>query len=507
MVRVGIVEETQACLFSTNGPIKVRDTENRFIRILPEGEWEARIKNGAPASRIFRCQVLRTSDLEKANQKYAQLYQQGMSVVIETEGRLIESNGRTISDNRVFLVFTDQKFSTKTEAEKYRSSLKDVGTVQIVEGWDGNPGGTLLLTNLQDSTVQEFHHSLRLEGNTITIRNVDSGQGFHWQSKENRSYTGTLEFRRDNSGKLTIINELDLEQYLKGVVPSEMPDSFPMQALKAQAVAVRSVVLRKMGLAHLGKAFDICDDVHCQVYAGIKEENKNVERAIFETEGMVLMHGEKIAEAVYAALCGGHTEAAHNIWSGSETVYLSGVLDQTLKKYETLGDFLKSEKNIRTWIENEPKTYCNHLNSSQKRLAEGAAKYFRWEVTYSPEELGNIIAQKTGEKVGIIKTIRPLARGVSGRILSLEIQGSLKTIKIEKELTIRQALSSTTLYSSCFIVDKLSDGKFKMKGAGLGHGVGMCQYGAAGMALAGKDFLDILSHYYPGTEVVRFYAL
>jgi SpoIID/LytB domain protein len=504
-IRIGLVEEVDNLLFTAVGDLRVLDETGKPVGLLEAGDWQVRVVDGRPAEKLFFLKVLAAKDSYAAEEKMKDLKKLGYAAFSRTVGRKLTFNSRSIIDNRVFIVYLEQVFINQENAAEFQKKNATAFSAQIVKEYNGKASATIVFKNTQNNKIFQFSHTIRLTDNEIILRDVPVGEGFHWESKETRKYTGIIEFNLAPSARITIINELPIERYLRGVVPSEMPSTFPAEALKAQAVAVRTIALQKMGVAHVEQEFDVCDDVHCQAYRGVLAENAQTDLAVAGTYGIVVTSGSGLANTVYSAMCGGHTEAAVNVWNGDGADYLKGILDFSNKKYSTLGDYLKTEENVRKWLESEPTTFCNQKSASIPALAEGSRKYFRWRIAYSDTEFGEIISQKTGQKVGILKELIPLERGVSGRIKSLKVVGSSKTILLEGELKIRQALDRSTLFSSCFRVEKTADGRFGLIGAGFGHGVGMCQYGAAGMALKGKNFQDILKHYYPGTTLNSLY--
>ncbi|MBM3325014.1 MAG: SpoIID/LytB domain-containing protein [Calditrichaeota bacterium] len=362
--------------------------------------------------------------------------------------------------------------------------------------------------NLEESWI--ISDGLRILPQDLTVETkvfaVRVGTGFRWEREEDRSYAGVVEIRLDHEGKLAAISEIPIDVYLRGVVPAEMPAGFPMEALKAQAVAARSEVLAKLFTKHLNDPFDVCATEHCQVYAGVTHEDPRTNEAVIETSGEVLMREGALMDAVYCAVCGGHTEDASRVWASPQPGSSKGVWCCAPKKIPAVD--LTTEEGAREWILSAPDVYCNVPAEVLPVNPDYTRRHFRWEVTYNRQELEKIIARNTGQDIGTLFEILPLERGVSGRLLLIEILGSRKNLKIKKEINIRRALSPTMLESSCFVVDIEQDeqglpAEIMLTGAGWGHGAGMCQVGAAHMALQGKTYREILAHYYPGTSVVR----
>jgi len=347
---------------------------------------------------------------------------------------------------------------------------------------------------------------------SITLHDVREGTGFHWEREVDRSYPGVIEIRVDHRGLLMSLVELPLEVYLCGVVPAEMPASFPIEALKAQAVAARSEVLAKIGVKHPNDPFDLCAHVHCQAYSGCTHYDPRASKAVADTRGYVIMLDGQVAEAVYSSCCGGHTEDKLNVWNPPEAPHLKGGWDADAKEVMPRELDLTREGDVEKWISMTPPAWCNTTaHKNVPPALQRAVENFRWEINYSRRELEDIIRRKTGEDIGMVIGIVPLQRGVSGRLMEIEIQGARRNLRIQRELNIRAALSPQYLRSACFVVDVEAgeDGQpinFKLRGAGWGHGVGMCQTGAGAMAAAGKSFQRILTHYYPGIKVERVYG-
>jgi stage II sporulation protein D len=352
----------------------------------------------------------------------------------------------------------------------------------------------------------------------FALDDVTIGIGFHWERKERQVFRGALRLVRREAG-LTVINDVSLEGYVASVISSEMSASCPLEMLKAHAVISRSWLwFPKANLSPAGKGqsqaldshetvrwygreahpdFDVCADDHCQRYQGITKAFSPVAaHAVSSTRGEFLRHNGIICDARFSKCCGGITERYATAWEDEEIPYLESVYD---------GPGQSPPYHPETWIRSSPPAYCNTDDSELlARVLPGfdqeTRDFYRWRVTYTPEELADLISSRLGVDLGSIRDVQALARGPSGRIYRLKITGERDHIIIGKELEIRRALSRTHLYSSAFVVDKES-GRFVLKGAGWGHGVGLCQIGAAVMANAGKTYAEILQHYYRHTTI------
>ena len=357
---------------------------------------------------------------------------------------------------------------------------------------------------------------------SFSLMDVVIGVNFHWQRLETQTFRGSLRLLADG-GKIWAINDLPVEDYLESVISSEMSAQSSLPLLMAHAVISRSWLMSQIDgntapntQASHGDAFirwydhtdhtlfDVCADDHCQRYQGItKETSPNVAEAIRRTRGELLTYGDEICDARFSKCCGGAMEEFQYCWDDTPKPYLKGNGDTP---EETIPD-LTVEENARQWILSSPKSFCN---TTDKRILsqvlndydQETTDFYRWRVSYTQEELSKLVEKKLGAGLGTITDMRPLKRGTSGRICELRITGTKKTIVVGKELEIRRALSESHLYSSAFVVEKQGD-TFTLIGAGWGHGVGLCQIGAAVMGDKGYAYDEILRHYYPGAEIEK----
>ncbi len=373
---------------------------------------------------------------------------------------------------------------------------------------------------------------------SFTLHNVIIGLNFHWQRKEDQSFSGCLKFIADDE-KIMAINLISIEEYLKSVISSEMKATASEELLKAHAVISRGWILaqieKRKSLGRIAgkyntnfsddseiirwydredhKKFDVCADDHCQRYQGItRAASPVVAKAVEETSGEVLTFEGNICDTRYYKCCGGVTELFENVWEPVSHPYIQRIVDNPVKPEGYDLDFNKDD-NIRKWILSKPDAFCN--TADKEVLGQVLNDYdletrdfYRWKVTYTQEEFSELIRNKTGIDFGLINELIPLERGTSGRIIRLKIEGTLKTLIIGKELEIRKSLSETHLYSSCFIPEKIaSDDKvlFVLHGAGWGHGVGLCQIGAAVMGSKGYKYDEILMHYFKGAQLEKKY--
>jgi peptidoglycan hydrolase-like amidase len=334
---------------------------------------------------------------------------------------------------------------------------------------------------------------------SVLLKGVPYGVGWWWESREDRAYEGALEFRVGPEGKLDIVLVLPVEEYLRGVVPQEIGPDSPLEALKAQAVAARSetfdaLISRKYAGAH----YDICSDVDCQAFSGTARRSAATDRAIAETRGMAMFVDGKPIAAYYASNCGGHSENIENVWPerSGPVHHWSGNLDG----HGTAPD-LTVEANVRAWIENPPAVECSPIANPD--LPGWTHRNFRWERRFTAEEATARVA--TVADIGRVVEVRPIRRGVSGRLIEATFVGENGSTTVKGELNIRRVFDPP-LRSSTFVVDTEGGSQeapetFVFRGAGWGHGVGMCQTGAIGRAQKGQTYDSILAHYYRGVAI------
>jgi len=375
---------------------------------------------------------------------------------------------------------------------------------------------------------------------SFDLIDVVIGINFHWERKENQRFKGALKIIVETThalSVLTAINRINVEDYLTSVISSEMSATASDELLKAHAVISRSWLLNPIMNPHVGTGrdlslqnpqqiikwyerdahthFDVCADDHCQRYQGItRASTAAVEKAIGATRGEVLWYDGEICDARYSKSCGGASETFENCWAPEHYPYLTKVIDNPTEPASFELD-LTVEANAENWIRKSPEAFCN--THDKKVLAQVLNNYdqettdfYRWKVEYTQAELSELLARRSGIDFGEIIDMIPVKRGESARLIELKITGTKQTITVGKELEIRKWLSNSHLYSSAFVVDasEMVEGipqHFTLTGAGWGHGVGLCQIGAAVMGEKGYRYNEILLHYFRGAELKKIY--
>jgi stage II sporulation protein D len=377
------------------------------------------------------------------------------------------------------------------------------------------------------------------EGASFVLKGVAFGIGFHWEQRENQTFPGSLRLLLRSDGSMAVINEITLEEYLASVISSEMSAGNSLELLKAHAITSRSWLVamleREKQIPRAGSLpvhaaetgsdtilrwysrenhdlYDVCADDHCQRYQGVARiASPRVLEAVDLTRGMLLVHGSEVCDARFSKSCGGIGEDFANVWENKKIPYLG-----TFSDSETSFPPLSTEADAERWILSRPAAFCNVRDPRVLReilpsFDQNTQDFFRWQVRYERQELEGLIRRKGGVDIGVLRDLVPDGRGPSGRIFRLRIVGSRRTVTVGKELEIRKWLSPSHLYSSCFFVrtEGMRDGfpeAFILIGAGWGHGVGLCQIGAAAMALKGFSAPEILRHYFGGSQVCKVYG-
>jgi stage II sporulation protein D len=401
--------------------------------------------------------------------------------------------------------------------------------IVVYRGEEKFEAGSEIIFEPEDFHVESF-----------LIKDVIIGVKFHWERKEKQRFRGNLKLKKIGT-QIAAINIVPVEEYLSSVVSSEMSPKSSLQLLKAHAIVSRSWLLANIEKSRSIKKektkyvtsyqtdkefikwydredhdfFDVCADDHCQRYQGItKVFTEMAYEAVKQTSGIVLINNNNICDARYSKTCGGISESFENVWEPVKYDYLISVIDYKFEPENFNTDF-SMEENAARWIKGYPAAYCN--TGDKKILSQILLDYdqettdfFRWKIEYSQQELSSLVFKKSGIDFGEIADLIPVERGQSSRLIRLKIVGTKKTLTIGKELEIRRTFSESHLYSSAFVVEKqdIVDGipqRFTFYGAGWGHGVGLCQIGAAVMAARGHLFDEILLHYFKNARLQKIY--
>jgi stage II sporulation protein D len=503
LVPVRLMEGHNEVTLSSRGGLQFHQpgAANLLVDGPPGTQWRVRRVAGTPAAVVARIQVAELPFNDKDGLKAAQAEwtERGLALTAGILGGVYGIEGKVI-DNRRYVLIVDQppappqalaaqqadllaKFQVRTSLLE---EVKTKGTVRF-EVLDAQ--GVVHAT-VDDQLVAEAPDSRPIE-----VRRVEYGVGYDFHDFEDRSYRGSVLLTADRAGKIAVVNLVDLEDLLKGLVPSEIFAKAHPEALKAQAVTGRGEVLAKIGLKHLADPYVLCTEQHCAVYRGVSGETATTNAAVDATRGEALFDAaDHLVDSVYSAVCGGHTEDNDVVWGGVPNASLRGRPDVLLGKPAppsprvALGAFLSTEGG-----------YACRLSSFSS-----PAK-FRWEKRFTAKEVDEKLA---AFKLGPVMAMSVSERGVSGRARLLQVSGELGATTLRGELTIRRTFGM--LNSALFELKVERDLKgrptaWRFVGGGWGHGVGMCQTGAIGRAEAGQAYRQILKHYFSGAQVAKIY--
>ena len=458
---------------------------------LTPGTYTVRALEATPAQQRYHlfAKTFRPDEARKERKYVARMTREGFDPRIVEIGTQFRTASGAILDTRLHWI-SILRMPTEETARAKKTELTASGQWTWMQSEIVQPGSAEIEIVAADGTVHgPFTTPLEFRSDgPVLVQAVDVG---YWDDRQaDQSYTGRLHVSVDTEGGLTLTEHLPVEAYLAGVLPAEMPSEWPVEALKAQAVAARSEVLVNLGAKHRLEGFDFCGVEHCRAYLGSQNEYARAVTAVHDTAGYILTQGDRIVPTVFSANCGGWTEHNDTVWFGPPQDALRGVSDLSVEDAKSVQP---AYTDISKWLHTAPDAYCN-----------ADEQYFRWTQSYSQKKLNAIVNER--HPVGEIQSIELGERGVSGRLKWVRVVGTTATETIRKELPIRKAFGG--LPSALFILEQgaATDGTWTITfvGGGRGHGVGLCQHGAQGMALAGRSYTEILQHYFSDVSIERY---
>ncbi len=468
----------------------------RKIRLKSKRRYRLHLQKGQKAQIRYNLSIFQVPlDDERAwKRSWRRWIQKGLRLKSQTIGSVFAINGQ-LFDNRIKLAILSSFSSYKTARKMAdRLAMQQDIPIHIHAELTRLPHAQFLLKGPWKSWQIQDLVEIHERKNRFRLWLNSWPNNKRWQKHRARSFYGDLIFAAGKHGKIAVINRLPLPEFLKGVLPAEMPYTAPLEALKAQAICARNEILAKIGTRHLTDPYLFCARTHCQVYAGRDALKPRTTLAVLQTKGEVMLHSpHRLVDASYSAVCGGFTENNENVWNGPPNPNTRGVSDL---KSSSLRFF--SPKRLKRWLTHPPDAYCNTPQTRRGRK-------FRWRVNIPAYKMDELVRRHY--KIGKIKEIIPLKRGVSGRIYTLKLRGTRREVIVRGELRIRRLFGG--LSSSLFIVephyfreDVIS---WTFIGGGWGHGVGLCQHGAMGRARAGQHYRKILHHYFSQMRLTRIY--
>ena len=508
IVPVGIMDGQHELVFSSDSPIQLDYYEKGVLKTT---QISANLKVAIKTARVQPARRTHYVDLEGAEWGDPATLQATLekwktrglnSVQALEEGTLFGLAG-TVIDNRGYRIVMPVK--TIQAANKVINKLfaKWSHRAQVRSRITERPWGELKLI-VDGFQIAKATSYIRITPQSTdaptTLHQVEFGKGYKWAGREDRKYRGTLYAVIDPNGKLAAVNAVSVETILAGVVPSELFASAHPEALKAQAVAARTILFAQLGKRHYADPFHLCSSQHCQVYGGSSHEDPRATSAVEATMGELLFHNNHLINATYSSTCGGFTEHNDAVWRNLPSKALRGRPDFPLEQ-ASLTRFEKgiTSENIRDWLEVMPDSYCKKAPQAQKNK-------LRWKREFAQAELNELVGKRY-PKLGDLTQMTVLTRGISGRAMSLKLTGTNGSATVLYELPIRRLFGN--LRSAAFVIQMERHGKLiskaTFKGSGWGHGVGMCQLGAIGRAEANHPYKTILKHYYNGAKLRRLY--
>ncbi len=515
ILRIGLIEHRDSVEFRLNGRFSVVNAQGISILkdVASSVKWRVKIAHYSPAKYIYHILLGKFPDRYSAQELEYKLIEKGIGNRIKIRGGKLYYNDQVVNDNTQYWVVVDD-LNSDQEAQAFAKQRLPEFSYQISKEKIHEPHALFELFDSEFEKLGESENVIRIvpESPEVLTYIYDLIGESDQQTRpvKYRSLSGPLEFRCTDDGRIIIICELPLEKYVESVVALEGKAGLPAEVIQAQAVAVRSKTIASLGIKHHEDTFHLCSGAHCQVFNGLVQTPDTVSKAVEETFGKVLCNDRQVIDANYSLICGGFTEAYHTLHQDGMTDPYPSVFCGN-DKNKNQGDMdLTDHSQIDKWVREAPDVYCNLAILPTSKQVNYLLQHFRWHIYYDRQELEEIISTKVGHAIGTLFDIIPVRRGASGRIFEIEILASNKNILLAGEQKICQTLGNERLPSTCFVVDRQFDEEgfplsFTFFGAGSGHGVGLCQAGGVAMALQGKKYTEILSHYFKGIEVKKIY--
>lgn len=505
LIRIGIVEDEQRVTLQVGSPILIQPMGDSGPETqLPPGRYQVSITDGRPGSYTHYVVIdeLSPSDREGVRASLSRWGDGDYPAGMLNLGATFSVRGSAFDTRKVLIV--KGPFPDRESAVELRDSLIAEHGIdaKLHSELDEYPSG-LITFESEGGSLKVRHNDLlwarTVDGSPVTIHQVAYDRGTRFEGREDRQYAGRLLFTPDRDGRLSVVNEASAELLLRGIVPAEIFIDAPPQALRAQAIAARTELLADLGVRHLAEPWMTCADQRCQVYRGLAYERSRTNSAVEDTRGELLVYEGQIINAFYSSNNGGFSANNGPTWGGTPRPYLPARFDGPQTPAEYAGG-LSDEANVVRFLSETPDAYSNITSFSSGRS-------FRWQTRLEGEELARAVAARYPQ-IGRLRDLEVLSRDDSGRVTRLRLVGTNSEAVVERELNVRRTFGGLRSALMVFEVERDSAGlinAISFRGAGFGHGVGMCQTGAIGAAERGRSYRDILSNYYPGTELRSLY--
>jgi len=513
ILRIGLTENKDIIEYKSTGRFSVYNNEGIAIlkSVTSHSKWKIKVEQSYNAKYAYNILLGKFTDYEEAQELNYQLIEKGLGAQIKTFGDKLYYENKLINDNSIHWVLLDY-FHSEDEARSFADKALSNFRYKIVKEKIKEPGAILEIFDAEYEKITEAENIIRIvpesEDVVSYLYDFSVEEGLPAKHSKYRAFRGIFEFRCSDAGKLIIIHEIPLERYIEGVIASEMKPEFPEEALKAQAIAIRSKAIAGLRIKHRNDPFDLCATAHCQAFTGESRASATIAKTVNDTIGQVLANSrDNIYDADHSLVCGGYTENPAILESEIINTSETSIYDTVDGEAEEKNPDLSNEGNFQKFIDLEPNVLCNYSGNPEFNQYQ---KYFRWEITQYRKELEEIISLKENKIIGVLYDIIPVKRSRSGRLTEIEIIASNVNLIIVGEMNIRKILSHHLLNSASFYITKEIDDdgipiSFSFRGAGVGHGVGLCQAGAVMMAKNGYKCEQILDHYFKGTHIKKIY--
>ncbi|MCD6117659.1 SpoIID/LytB domain-containing protein [bacterium] len=511
VVKIKVAQFGDSIDFDVTGKFSAIDDFGNVIldSVDSSAGWRLKKFSYEPATFVFSILVYKSKNKKQVEKVSEELRIKNIETQIDIRGGLITLNDKVITDNTHYFLVTGTFNSLKEAKDFQRAYLYNFNTDIVMEKIR-EARSVMEIFDIEYHHSAKFINSIRIiqanKSGEIVLKGVKVGEGHKWSFRMDKICHDPVVFRNDNNGKLIAVSEIGLEKYLRGVVPMEMRQDAPEEALKSQAVASRGYAISMIGIAHNRDYFDLCSEPHCQIFGGAGQWDKRADKAIKETAGEVLYSGSKLCDSFFTPVCGGFTNDGTFKELFIHNTKLKGELDTVNAQSKVSG--LEHERDILDWVSTEPDVFCKNGNQQGEKVrVNHEGNTFRWSVSLDRRDIEKSVRRFTGLDTGTIYDIIPVKRNKSGHVYVIEIIGSRKNIIMSGYNKICRIFSRSGLESTCFYVERVQvsngiPGSFVFTGAGEGEGIGMCQSGAVEMALQGHNYREILKHYF-GTDTIK----
>ncbi|MDZ7263633.1 MAG: SpoIID/LytB domain-containing protein [candidate division KSB1 bacterium] len=516
MLKIGFVENRETIEFRSTGRFSVLNDQGLPILkdVTSPAKWRIKVTLRQSARYLFNIVLGKFQHPRDAHELEYALIEKGIGTQIKTRGGELYYGERVVNDNTQYWVVIEG-LKTENEAQDFAQKNLAHFSYVITREKVSEPVALLELYDAEFEKLGETENIIRIVPDSheaVTyIYDLSVDPENQQPSSRHRTLKGPLEFRSSGEGKVIIVAEMPLESYIAAVMSVDTKIDFPLELLKAQAVTIRSKTIAALGVKHSDDAYHLCSGSHCQPFLGSRQVPENLLQAVKETAGMVLWDGRQVVAANYTLVCGGHTEAAHILNQDEIDDPYPAIYDAPEPLLEEHALDLTQEEHLKQWVASEPAVCCNlsRLAGLQQSLMP-LRRYFRWQVSFTRQELEEIITVNSGINIGFLYDILPIRHGISGRIFELDVLASHKNLTLIGEENIRRIFGPEGLFSSCFIIERHFDDdgfptRFSFKGAGYGHGVGLCHAGGLALAQQQKDYTQILAHYFRNLTLKKIY--